>query len=458
MSAGLTELRAAHMARAHELAPEFIARLGWDAATMATHRRTALRSLVATAVERSPWHRKRLHAVDPDALDPEDLRALPVMTKADLMAGFDDIVTDERLRLAEIEAHLAAGDGGYLFDEYTAMATGGSSGVRGLSVFDRDGLAAWWLSSFRRILRDRDVDPQLRGRSVTTAWVAAAHPSHVSATLARTFDDPGFVNVRFPVTLPLAEIVAGLNQTDPHVLFAYPSALALLVAEAQAGRLRITPVQVWCASEPLLPEIRRAAEATFGRAVHNCWGATEIGGLATACRLGTMHLAQDLGIVEPVDELGRPVPAGERSARILVTNLFNRVLPLIRYEISDELTVLPDPCPCGESTPCLGDVQGRADDVFRYPGVVVHPLVFRSTLGRHPAIVEYQVRQTADGATVDVCLSGPLDLVELAADLTRQLHGLGLADPRVRVRPVDRVARLPHTGKVQRFVPLAVTQ
>jgi phenylacetate-coenzyme A ligase PaaK-like adenylate-forming protein len=450
----LNELRAAHMARALELAPEFQARLSWDAATLAAHRRSALLELVATAVERSPWHRKRMHNADLDTLDPDDLRALPVMTKAELMADFDDIVTDDRLRLADVEARLARGDDGYLFDEYTAMATGGSTGQRGVFVFDRDGLAYWWLSFFRRLLIDRETDPALAGGPVTMAWVAAAHPSHASAVISRTFNDPRFQNPRFPLTLPWTQIIAGLNETGPNVLFSYPSGLALLAREAAAGRLHIRPVQIWCAGEPLLPEIRAAVESVFGVTVQNNWGATETGVLSQQCRLGAAHLSQDVDIVEPVDASRRPVAPGALSSRILITNLFNRALPLIRYEISDEVLVLPDPCPCGAPTPRIADVQGRFEDWFHYGDIAVHPQVFRSALGR-PEIVEYQVRQTTRGADIEVCGARVIEVAALAAALSTQLIRLGLTSAEVKVRQVDRVTRVSDTGKIKRFVPLA---
>ena len=91
---------------------------------------------------------------------------------------------------------------------------------------------------------------------------------------------------------------------------------------------------------------------------------------------------------------GGPCAPGERSAKVYLTNLFNRVLPLIRYEITDEVTILTEPCPCGSAHRCVADIQGRLDDVFVYDGRRVHPHVFRSALGRHAGVVEYQVRQT----------------------------------------------------------------
>ena len=66
-----------------------------------------LRELVRIATERSPWYRKRLSGVDIDRLDETTLAELPVLTKAELMEHFDDIVTDSRLSLAGLEAHLS---------------------------------------------------------------------------------------------------------------------------------------------------------------------------------------------------------------------------------------------------------------------------------------------------------------------------------------------------------------
>jgi phenylacetate-CoA ligase len=110
------------------------------------------------------------------------------------------------------------------------------------------------------------------------------------------------------------------------------------------------------------------------------------------------HLPDDLCIVEPVGSDGRPVPDGVASQRVYVTNLYNHALPLIRFEITDEVTVLGGTCLCGSQFRRIADPQGRLDDTFVYiGGVRVHPHLFRSVLGEQRHIVEYQVtRQDAE--------------------------------------------------------------
>ncbi len=184
------------------------------------------------------------------------------------------------------------------------------------------------------------------------------------------------------------------------------------------------------------------------------WATSEGGGIGIPCGHSRSHLSEDLVIVEPVDEDGRPVAPGERSAKVYLTNLFNRALPLIRYEITDEVTILTEPCPCGSAHRCVADIQGRLDDVFVYDGRRVHPHVFRSVLGSHSGVVEYQVRQTGPGAQIAVRCGAPVDLERLGAEIRRALGGVGLRDPVVDVSVVERLERDPGPAKLRRFVPL----
>ena len=452
---GYETLRRRHLADAVARGPELIEQLGWSADRLRAHRTELLRELVAYTRDRSPWHRERLAGVDPHRLDEARLRQLPPMTKTDLMGNFDQIVTDERLSLKLVNAHLeTVATGRYLLDSYTAITSGGSSGERGVFVYDWEGWGTFWLSCFRYMLRARRTDPELSARPTVVAWVMAAYFTHATAAMSRTFAGPELVNLRFPVTLPTEEIVAGLNRAQPDVLIAYPSALHVLSFEAQAGRLRIAPRLIRTGAEPLLPETRTAAEQVWGVRVGNLWGTSEGGGTGVPCGHGRTHLSEDLLIVEPVDQDGRPVPAGRPSAKVYLTNLFNRALPLIRYEITDEVTILSEPCPCGSAHRMVADIQGRLDDMFAYEGRRVHPHVFRSALGRHAGIVEYQVRQTADGARIAVRCGAPVDLQAVRDHVAEALAGAGLPRPTVEVQAVDRLERGSGAAKLKRFVPL----
>ncbi len=382
------------------------------------------------------------------------------MTKTDLMENFDRIVTDERsvARGRRTITCETVTTGSYLFDRYSAVTSGGSTGERGVFVYDWEGWATFWVGACRYLLRAKAADPALASRPVVMGWVAAGHFTHATAALARTFASPEFVNVRFPVTLATEQIVAGLNDAQPDFLFAYPSALHVLAFEARAGRLRIAPRRIMSCAEPLLPEIRAVAEEAWGAGVGNMWGASEGGVVAVPCEHSRMHLNEDLVIVEPVDEDGRPVAPGERSAKVYLTNLFNRVLPLIRYEITDEVTILTEPCPCGSAHRSVADIQGRLDDVFVYDGLRVHPHVFRSALGRHPGVVEYRVRQTADGAQ----RGGALRCAGGSRSRQGWTSRTGSAPSAwfgrsIEVSAVERLERDPGPAKLRRFVPLGRT-
>jgi phenylacetate-CoA ligase len=166
---------------------------------------------------------------------------------------------------------------------------------------------------------------------------------------------------------------------------------------------------------------------------------------------------EDVTIFELVDQEGHAVPPGVRAAKMYITDLYNHVQPLIRYELTDEATLTDEPCPCGSGMRRIEDIEGRSDDVFVYRyGAVVHPLVFRSRLGSEPNIIEYQVHQTAAGANVAVRVQGSLDPAALAASLEQDLARAGLQRPTVAVRIVASFDRQ-QTGKLKRFFPTEAT-
>ena len=449
-------LRRRHLADMGGLTPALVDRIGWSAERLAEHRTARLRELLRVAVDRSPWHRRRLAGVDVDRITEAELADLPVMTKDDLMSHFDEVVTDPRLDLAGVEAHLEGltGAESYLLGRYHAVASSGSSGRRGVFVWGWD----TWSIAYAALLRH-----ELRGwmgevrEPITMATVAAGRPTHASRAIFQTFTRPELVVRGFSIASPLEETVAGLNELQSTVLGGYPSGLAALAREAAAGNLRIAPRRVYCFAEPLLPEMRHQVEQAWAAPVCNWWCASEAFPLAVGCGSGPwMHLSDDLVIVEPVDARGRAVPTGTRSAKVLLTNLTNPTLPLIRYEVTDELVMLDAACPCGSAHRLVADVEGRLDDSFTYAGVTVHPHVFRSPLSRSRHVLDYQVHQTPDGAEILVRTDGPTDLRPLQHEVAEALARLG-APGRVTLVEVPAIARHA-SGKLARFVPLPAVQ
>ena len=450
------ERRRRHVEDMLAMVPEHLDRLDWSAERLRLHRQGALRRLIRTAIERSPWHRQRLAGVDLDRVGEANVHDLPVMTKDDLMTNFDEIVTNPRLRLDVCNAHLETlTDDAYLFGRYHVIASGGSTGRRGVFVYDWDEWATMYVGLQRYEFRRQAEEGGSRRGPIVMTGVAAGRASHASRALMQTFTTEDRMIGGVPITLPVDEIVAGLNKQNPDILFAYPSAILPLADKARAGELRIRPRRILLGAEPLLPEIRAAAEETWNVPVINVYGSSEGGAMGIACGHGPgLHLAEDLCIIEAVDADGRAVAAGERSAKIYLTNLYNHTLPLIRYEITDEVTPLSGPCPCGSAHRVIDDPQGRLDDLFHYGSLIVHPLLFRSPLGLCRDIIEYQVHQTPRGADITVRCQGPTDLMALAGGIRGKLVTAGLDDPEVTITVLDQLPRQ-DTGKLKRFIPLA---
>ncbi len=375
------------------------------------------------------------------------------MTKSDLMNNFDEIVTDRRLGRTLCENHLLdrVGDA-YLLDEFHVVASGGASGQRGLFVYGWEAWATCYASIVRFQIQDWFGDPELAMVPRVAAVVAAANATHISGAIGRTFSGTGTTRHFLPVTLPLGEIVAGLNELQPTILQGYSSVLHRLALEARRDRLHIQPRRINPISEPLTPETKALLQEVWGVPILNGYGMSE-GVFAGACGHG-IHLPDDLCLIEIVDGRGRAVSPGQPGERILVTNLYNPTLPLIRFEVTDEVAVVPGSCPCGSALRRIRDPQGRLDDTFVYPdGTTVHPHVFRDVLGQHPMMVEYQVRQTSCGADIAIVTDGPTDEAVLAGCVSAALQRVGLPQPVIIVDRVAAIDRL-SSGKLKRFVPL----
>jgi phenylacetate-CoA ligase len=432
--------------------PGHIQRLGWSPGQLATFQRDRLRALLARAIERSPFHAARLRGLDPARFELADLPGLPVMTKAQMMDNFDAAVTDRRLSLDLVERHLASShvEPSLLLGEHVCVLTGGSSGLRGLFVQTIGEYADFVCGVMRRQMAAAIASGGPPPEGLVIGFVGAGAPVHSSGLAAATAIRPPVRLISVPATLPTAEIVRRLNEAQPPALMAYAAKLAELAREQREGRLRLNLRAVTSFSEALSPPERAAIGAAFGVPAVDVFVSTE--GLIGHSDPGSQVLtfASDLCLAECVDDDGRPVPDGVASARVLVTNLHSLTQPIIRYELYDRFT----PADAGAGGFLRASVDGRADDLFRYPSASVHPFVIGATLLRAPAVREFQVRQTERGADLAAVIDGDLVAAALTAAVRDSLRQAGLAGPQVTLRRVQALDRDPLTGKARRFIPL----
>jgi len=378
-----------------------------------------------------------------------EVRALPVVTKAMLMERFDEWVTDPRLRRSEVEAHLerVRGDELYL-GAYRCMPTGGTTGRKGIFVYDRD---EWrqCLTAFLRWSELTGVRPRL-GRRLRIATVGATSALHMTARFAMSVDLGVYALRQLDARTPLREVVSALNEHRPEQVVAYPSMASLLALEQLEGRLHIAPRVVCTSSEVRTEEMTANIRDAWGVEPFDLYGTTESLYAGDCSHHRGMHVFEDLGLMEVVDEQGDPAPDGVVGAKLLATSFIKRTQPVLRYEISDMMAHTTAPCPCGRPLARIVSLDGRSDDVLLMKGadgrtVAVHPLTLRSPMAALRGLRQYKIVHDDDGLHVLVVLRDTAAPGEIApraeAMLRSKLLAAGVASPRIEVAIVAELPR-----------------
>jgi phenylacetate-CoA ligase len=418
----------------------------WSRERIERHSEERLRALVAHARAHSPFHAERMRDLDLNA--PGLLKRLPIMNKTSMMADLSRVLCDPRLRDVDLDAHLdGLSEDELLLARYRVLASGGTSGVRGLFVYDQAG----WIDVVGALAsapRWLGVPPRIPRPRMATIW--ASGPAHMTSRLAASFRTPVYRRLQLAATMPVADMVDELNAFRPVWLSAYPSIAALLADEQQAGRLDIAPRVVLVSSEQCTAAMRALISVSWGVQPFNTYATTETGATAVECEHHSgLHLFESQVILEVVDGDGRPVPDGEQGTKILVTNLFNYVQPIIRYELTDMLTIASGPCPCGRQTRRIESIDGRTDDIMLLPGrtgqtVPVHPNQFAEAIECIAGIRAYQVTEQAHRIDITIACSGRDGAAinqAIQTGVGRRLTSLGVASIPLNVTTADAIVR-----------------
>jgi phenylacetate-CoA ligase len=365
--------------------------------------RVRLAALVSFARAHSPFYRDRYQGLRPDGLRAADL---PPVTRRELMTRFEDWVTDREVTRARVEAFLAepAQVGERFLGRYLVWKSSGSTGIPGVYVQDDDALATF----DALIAAQLDIAGLVarygwgfyaRGGRAALVTATGDHFASIASWRRLARAGPWLAARSFPVMAPLPDLVADLNAYQPGFLASYPTVLSLLATEQTAGRLRIVPAGLWSGGECLAPATHAAIEQAFGCPLVNEYGASECMSIAFGCRHGWLHVNADWVMLEPVDRHYAPTPPGEPSHTVLLTNLANRVQPVIRYDLGDSVVAKPTPCACGNPLPAIR-VEGRRDDVVALAaadGSIVRlpPLALTTVVEEAAQVHRFQIVQDA---------------------------------------------------------------
>jgi phenylacetate-CoA ligase len=309
----------------------------------------ALDAAVARA-RGSALYAERLRGVRIRSLD--DLRALPLTTRADL-EGAGPAGT----RAAPLERVCHYGE------------TSGTSGATNSTWLTREDFEC-----NARAIRARHPDVFAPGRIILNRFPFMAAPAHLMQLVAQQGGGiaipAGNINwdVPFPRALELArrtgaQVLAGLP-LEPVVLAAIARDRGLEPAKATALDT------LFLGGAPLPPALQRRIERVWNARVVELYGSTETMLLGTSCPAGRLHLETELAFCEVLEpESGEPAAPGQ-GGRLVVTTLALEGSPLVRFDTGDCVVRLP-PCECGDARPAIV-VLGRASEVVERGGRRLH--------------------------------------------------------------------------------------
>jgi phenylacetate-CoA ligase len=194
----------------------------------------------------------------------------------------------------------------------------------------------------------------------------------------------------------MAAFVDRWSKEQPQAVFGHAHSIYLFARYLQNhGVTRCRPKAIVATSMMLLEHERRLIEDAFQCKVTNRYGCEEVGLVACECEQHQgMHLNLPHVYVEFLDANDQPVKAGE-PGKIVVTDLNNKAMPLIRYRVEDVGIFTEEPCECGRGFPILKHLEGRVADFLKLPdgGQVAGISLVERTLTRVPGVEQMQLVQ-----------------------------------------------------------------
>lgn len=307
----------------------------WDRRQVLAYQQSRFKDLLRYLWDESPFYRDYYSASGIRDSDLGEIRVsdLPIISKEILMDNFDRISKDPLLRRDAIEAWIHSGVPGIYRNRYVILHTSGSSGTLGIFAYDKQ---AWCRM---RGVTSRAGSARLNPfNPVRLAWYGATHGRFAGVTACSTLPR-SMCRIRLCSILdPISTTIDVLNRFQPEQLFGYAAGIHDLALAAHAGKLRIRPKFVTTSGEQLTDEAITSIRQAWGVTPTNAYGTSESICLGIQSpQQNAITLMEDENLIEILDGADRPVAPGE-VGRVVMTALYNRTIPVVRYDLRDYVT------------------------------------------------------------------------------------------------------------------------
>jgi phenylacetate-CoA ligase len=410
---------------------------------------------VKHAIKKSPFYKEHYKDVPfSNQSTFEHFSSLPLVNKKTIMDNLDQVFTSSTLNRKILEKHLATTQPGKRYLNNTIIHSSGSSGTVGIYAYDSQ---SW--DTLKALVLARCTNFGISLKKKRLAFIGVKDGHYAGVTLAS--DVPRIMAHYTDVSVnePISKTVEHLNKFQPDDLRGYPSGLSILVSEQQAGRLNIRPRKIVSSAEPLDEKLTKLIEEVFGVSPYNFYAASESIGLAQDCHLHCgLHVFNDLHAVELLNDKGERVEPG-KSGQIVLTNLYNRCQPLIRYQMHDIAVYSEEECDCGLPFPLLKNVYGRQEETIWIQKEnggfdVINPLVFVEFFV--PGLRKLQVHyEKLNKIRLLVVAQGNSDKISEAVEkrINTILRGKNLQEVvDMQVEMVDKILPDKKTGKTKTVI------
>lgn len=237
--------------------------------------------------------------------------------------------------------------------------------------------------------------------------------------------------------------IADIRRFSPAMLFGYPSSLSLIARYAKQHNITMSDLGIKVAfvtSERLFENQKALISDVFNCPVANGYGGRDAGFIAHQCPHGSMHISAEDIIVEIIDKMGNPLPAGE-IGEVVVTHLATAEFPFVRYRTGDLACLGTELCPCGRHLPLLESIEGRTTDfVVAADGTTMHALSLIYVLRELPNVAEFKIIQESQFHT-RLLLVMQSDVDNASIDFIRRNFHQRLGDIQLDIEFVSQIPR-----------------